>query len=98
MVTDSDFQKWSHKKNSQITPVDKNDMDFIPIAAAQGLDSDKKSCCGMIKRATVGKLTAQGINDFQKTLFPFMFLTFVVLFAFCTYYRVGDVEPKDLDD
>ena len=39
--------------------------------------------------------TAQGINDFQKTLFPIAFLLFTLLFSLCTYYKVGDIEQNE---
>ena len=43
-------------------------------------------------------LTAQGINDFQKTLFPFIFLLFTLMFALHSYFRFGDIKPKNMDD
>ena len=43
-------------------------------------------------------LTAQGINNFQKTLFPFIFLLFTLMFALHSYFRFGDIKPKDMDD
>ena len=43
-------------------------------------------------------LTAQGINDFQKTLFPFIFVLFTVFFALYSHFRFGDIKPKNMDD
>ena len=42
--------------------------------------------------------TAQGINDFQKTLFPIFFLLFTTWFTLHTYNRVGDIETNNIDD
>lgn len=36
------------------------------------------------------RMTAQGINDFQKTLFPVIFLTFLIFFACYVYFRPGE--------
>ena len=80
-------------------------MDFITMAAAQGLPeingnngNGKRSISGWFMDKTIGKWTAQGINDFQKTLFPFMFLTFAFLFSICSYLKIGDIAPEDFDD
>ena len=43
-------------------------------------------------------LTAQGINDFQKTLFPFIFVLFTVFFALYSHFRFGDIKPKNMDE
>ena len=59
--------------------------------------STKKTFGQIIKDSTVNKWTAQGINDFQKTLFPFIFLTFAILFSICSYMKVGDIEQEDLN-
>ena len=42
--------------------------------------------------------TAQGINDFQKTLFPIIFMLFTLWFSLHTYNRVGDIEPININN
>ncbi len=75
-------------------------LEYIPVAAVQGLElhEPKKSVGLQIRDRTVGKWTAQGINDFQKTLFPLIFLTFSLIFSFVAYFKIGDIEPEDLDN
>ena len=104
------FQKWSSKVSSNIPSVEVPDNiydklpkgektdDFIPIQAAQGLNLEKKGCCSRLMNTITGRWTAQGINDFQKTLFPFMFLLFAFLFAIFSYMKVGDIEPENMDE
>jgi hypothetical protein len=41
--------------------------------------------------------TAEGVNNFQKTLFPILFLVFTLIFSLCAYFKVGDIEPEDLN-
>ena len=41
--------------------------------------------------------TAQGINNFQKTLFPFLFLGFTVFYALASYYQWGNIDPENFE-
>ena len=59
---------------------------------------NKGGLCSRICQKITGKWTAQGINDFQKTLFPFLFLLFAFLFALFSYLKVGDIEPENIDE
>ena len=61
------------------------------------ISNGRRSFGKILKDATINKWTAQGINDFQKTLFPFIFLIFTILFSICSYYKVGDIESEDLN-
>ena len=59
---------------------------------------EKSGLCSKICGKITGKWTAQGINDFQKTLFPFIFLLFALLFSIFSYLKVGDIEPENMDE
>jgi hypothetical protein len=44
-----------------------------------------------------GNLTAEGVNNFQKIFFPCLFVIFTFFFSLVAYFKVGDVEPEDLN-
>ena len=49
-------------------------------------------------RAFIEDWTAQGINDFQKTLFPVIFIIFLIPYVLAVQFKWGDIPPQDMDD
>ena len=49
-------------------------------------------------RAFFEDLTAQGINDFQKTLFPVIFIIFLIPYVLAVQFKWGDIPPQDMND
>ena len=42
--------------------------------------------------------TAEGINDFQKTLFPCVLLVFVFFYVLAAHFKWGDIDTDEKDD
>ena len=57
---------------------------------------DKQSVAAKLKNLTE-TWTAQGINDFQKTLFPCLLLGFVFFYVLAAYFRWGDIDSEEKD-
>ncbi len=81
----------------------KNPLDAIITNVKAGIKgSGKDSEIGVKSKGSRFRMfktngwTAQGINDFQKTLFPLAFCLFTLLFALCAFYKVGDIEQDEL--
>ena len=41
--------------------------------------------------------TAKGINKFQKTLFPIIFLVFTIFYGLAAYFKWGDIKPMAVE-
>ena len=53
-----------------------------------------QSMSAKIKNLTKG-WTAQGINDFQKTFFPCLFLFFVFFYVLAAHFKWGDIDSDE---